>query len=401
MLTQREIRDALKFPKPDPYWRAEPLLGSCYGEEEVAAAVAAIREAMDVHQGFGFSAPPIPDFEQAFAKYCGCAYAVAVNSAGPGLDMVMRYLKLKPGDEVIVPSVNYQAAPPAVLGAGGQVVWGEIDPRPFQLDPADVEAKITPRTRAIFPVHMNGLSAPMDELIAAGMRHPNPEHGPIPVIGDAARACGGGYKGTRIGKKGLATIFSFHTMKNMTTLGEGGMVTTDDEEVQRYCRSVRMYGSEVEAWGTSNVMTKVQAAVGLVQLSKLAGFIASRRRLAHARTAMLEGVPEITPPYEPPDCEHSYYLYTCLVPEAWAGPKRDRLMQMMQEEYGIGCVIANRPVYLSRRILAEHTKGQRTPLSEKIAERLFCVSLHPSMSDDLNRYIAAALIRCVERLRKE
>ena len=116
-----------------------------------------------------FSAPPIPDFEQAFADYCGCRYAVAVNSAGPGLDMAMRSLKLQPGDEVIVPSVNYQAAPLAVVGAGGQVVWGEIDPRTFQLDPDDVAAKITPRTRAIFPVHMNGLSAPMDELIAVQM----------------------------------------------------------------------------------------------------------------------------------------------------------------------------------------------------------------------------------------
>ncbi|MBN2449536.1 MAG: DegT/DnrJ/EryC1/StrS family aminotransferase [Lentisphaeria bacterium] len=401
MLTERDVKEALRNPRPEPPWKAEPLLGSVYGEAEIQAAVDAIREAMDISRGFGFSASPIPEFEEAFARHCGCRYAVAVNSAGPGLDMAMRSLNLQPGDEVIVPSVNYQAAPLAVLGAGGQIVWGEIHPRTFQLDPEDVAAKLTPRTRAIFPVHMNGLSAPMDELMAVGSEHPHPVHGPIPVIGDAARACGGGYKGTRIGKKGLATVFSFHTMKNMTTLGEGGMVTTDDEAVHRYCRSVRMYGSEVEAWGTSNVMTKVQAAVGLVQLGRLDGLIASRRRLAHERTAMLEGLPEITPPYEPPDCEHSFYLYTCLVPEAWAGAKRDRLMQRMDEEYGIGCVIANRPAYLSRKILAEHTRGQKTPLSEAVTERLFCVSIHPAMTDAENRYIAAALIRCVEDLRRE
>ncbi len=400
MMTDQEITQALTFPKPTTVWKAEPLLGSIYGEEEVEAAVAAIREAMDIHKGFGFSAPPIPDFEQAFADYCGCRYAVAINSAGPGLDMVMRWLKLQPGDEVIVPSVNYPAAALAVYGAGGQVVWGEIDPRTFQLDPADVAAKITPRTRAIFPVHMNGLSAPMDELIEIGQRHPHPVHGPIPVIGDAARACGGGYKGTRIGKKGLATVFSFHTMKNMTTLGEGGMVTTDNEELATYCRSVRMYGGGVDAWGTSNVMTKVQAAVGLVQLRKLDSFIGARRRLAKARTAMLAGVPEIITPHEPADCEHSYYLYTCLVPEAWAGARRDRLMQMLQDDFAIGSVIANRPVYLGRKMLAEHTKGQRCPISEAVTERLFCVSLHPAMSNELNRYIAAAMIRCVERLRQ-
>jgi len=128
------------------------------------------------------------------------------------------------------------------------------------------------------------------------------------------------------------TVFSFHTMKNMTTLGEGGMVTTDDDDVQQYCRSVRMYGSGVEAWGTSNVMTKVQAAVGLVQLSKLDGFIDARHRLAEERHKMLAGLPEITIPYEPADCRHSFYLYTCLVCEAWAGEKRDRLIKMMDED---------------------------------------------------------------------
>jgi len=399
MLTEDEVKRALARGKPEPPWQTEPLLGGTYGEEEVEAAVAAIRDSMDISKGFGFSASPIPEFEQAFAAYVGCKHAVAVNSAGPGLDMAMRYLRLEPGDEVIVPSVNYQAAPLAVLGAGGQVVWGEINPRTFQLDPVDVAAKITSRTRAIFPVHMNGLSAPLDELIAVGRAQPHPRHGPIPVIGDAARACGGGYKGGRIGKNGLLTVFSFHTMKNMTTLGEGGMITTDDDEVERYCRAVRMYGGGVEAWGTSNVMTKVQAAVGLVQLGKLDGFIRARRRLALARHAMLDGLPEIAVPYEPPDCEHSYYLYTCLVCEAWAGEKRDALISMMAAEYGVGCGVANKPAYLSRQLLADHTRGQSTPLSKAIGERLLCVSLHPAMTEADNRYIAASLIRCVERLR--
>ncbi len=400
MMTPQEIHEALDRPKPNPPWRGEPLLGSIYGEEEIEAAVAAIREAMNIHEGFGFSAPPIPDFERAFAEYCGSKYAIALNSAGPGLDLVMRWLELKPGDEVIVPSLNYQAAPLAVMGAGGQVVWVEVDPLTLQLDPADVEAKMTPRTRAIFPVHMNGLSAPMDDLIEIGKRHPHPEHGPVPVIGDAARAAGGEYRGAKIGAKGLATVFSFHTMKNMTTLGEGGMITTDDPELDRYAHSVRMYGSEVEAWGTSNVMTKVQAAVGLVQLRKLDQFIDARRRLAQARTAMLEGLPEITPPVEPKDCKHSYYLYTCLVCEEWAGEKRDKLMQIMESEYAIQCVVANPPVYESRRLLAEHTRGQRTPKSEAVSRRILCVPIHPAMPEEDNRYIAAALIRSVETLRK-
>lgn len=399
MLSDKRIQEALKRPRFDPPWKAEPLLGGTYGEEEIEAAVAAIREASDISEGFGFSAPPIPDFEQAFAAYCGAKHAVAINSAGPGLDMAMRFLKLDPGDEVIVPAVNYQAAPLAVLGAGGQIVWGEIDPRTFELDPNDVEARITPRTRAIFPVHMNGLSAPMDDLIEVGRRHPHLKYGPIPVIGDAARACGGGYKDAKIGKKGLMTVFSFHTMKNMTTLGEGGMVTTDDDDVERFCRSVRMYGGEVEEWGTSNVMTKVQAAVGLVQLRKLDGFIEARRRLATARNEMLDGLDEIILPYEPADCAHSYYLYSCLVRKDWAGEKRDKLIEMMGEERGIGCVVANKPAYLTRKILRDHTPGQRLTLSEEIGERMICISLHPAMTDEENETIAASLIDCVRRLR--
>ena len=392
-------RNGILKKRPETLWVGEPLLGSSYGEEEIEAAVAAIRSAMDVTKGFGFTASPILEFENAFAQYVGTKHAVAVNSAGPGLDMAMRYLDLEPGDEVIVPAVNFVAAPLAVVGAGGQIVWGEVDPRTFQLDPNDVEKKITPRTRAIFPVHMNGLAAPMDDYFEIAKRHPHKKHGPLAVIGDAARACGGKYKGVPIGKHGLMTVFSFHTMKNMTTLGEGGMVTTDDDDVAAFCRSSRFYGGETDIWGTSNVLTMVQGAVGLVQLVKLDSFIASRRRLAALRTEMLEGVPEIVLPYEPNDCEHSYYLYTCLVREEWEGEKRDALMKMMDEEFNVRCLIANKPVYEVRPMLREHTAGQSLPVSESIGRRLFCVPIHPSMSDDDNAYIAASLIECVERLR--
>ena len=354
---------------------------------------------MGVSKGFGFSASPIPEFERAFAEYAGTKHAVAVNSAGPGLDMAMRYLNLQPGDEVIVPALNFAAAPLAVLGAGGQIVWGEVDPRTFQLDPDDVERRITPRTRAIFPVHMNGLSAPMDDLLEVAARHPHDRHGPPPVIGDAARACGGSYRDTRIGKKGLMTVFSFHTMKNMTTLGEGGMITTDDDDVESYCRSSRFYGNDPDVWGTSNVLTKVQAAVGLVQLSKLDWFIDARLRVAHERHALLNGVAEIALPYEPADCRHTFYLYTCLVAEDWAGPRRDKLMAMMDDVFGVQCALANKPAYQTRTLLREHTAGQALPLSESLGERIICVPIHPAMTEDDNEYIAAALIECIERLR--
>jgi dTDP-4-amino-4,6-dideoxygalactose transaminase len=399
MIDPSRRKKILSHDKPNPPWKGEPHLGSTYGEEEIEAAVAAIRDSMEVEKGFGFSASPIPEFEKAFAEFAGAKHAVSINSAGPGLDTAMRYLRLAPGDEVIVPAINFMAAPLAVYGAGGQIIWGEVDPRTFQLDPNDVERRISKRTRAIFPVHMNGLSAPMDDLIEIAHRHPHDTHGPLAVIGDGARACGGGYKGGKIGKKGLLNVFSFHTMKNMTTLGEGGMITTDEDSVEKFCRSSRFYGMEEEIWGTSNVMTKVQAAVGLVQLRKLDSFIADRRRVAFHRNQLLEGLSEITLPYEPPDAEHSYYLYTCLVSKEWAGEKRDKLVERMNEEFGAGCVVANKPVYQVRKLLREHTAGQILPLSEEIGERLFCVAIHPAMTEEQNEYIAASLIECVEGLR--
>ncbi|MBW7863125.1 MAG: DegT/DnrJ/EryC1/StrS family aminotransferase [Candidatus Hydrogenedentes bacterium] len=399
MMGQQERRALLRM-KPETLWEGEPRLGSAYGEEEIEAAVAAMRDSRDV--GRGFSGPEIAAFEEAFAAYAGTRHAVALNSCGPGLDLAMRMLDLQPGDEVIVPAINFVASPLAVAGAGGQVVWGEVDPATLQLDPNDVERRITPRTRAIFPVHMNGLAAPMDDFLELARRHPHEKHGPPAVIGDAARACGGEYKGEKLGKHGLLTVFSFHTMKNMVTLGEGGMVTTDDDDAARFIRSSRFFGfDDMERWGSSFVMTNVQAAVGLVQLRKLDGFIAARRRLARDRTEMLAGVPELTLPHEPPDCLHTYYLYTCLVCREWAGETRDRLMRIMDERFGVRLLVANRPAYEAHAYLRRHTAGQSLPLSEELGARLFCIPTHPAMSDEDNRYIAAAIIECVETLRGE
>jgi len=398
MMTEKEIREALSIPCPR--WEAEPLLGGIYGEEELAAVTEAIQSSMDFRNGFGFSAEPIIAFEKAMAEYVGVAEAITVNSCGPGLDIVMRSLNMQPGDEVIVPSINYDAAPLSVLGAGGTVVWAESRPSDYMLDPAEVERKITPRTRAIFPVHIHGLSAPMDDYLAIAERHPHPVYGPAKVIGDAARAVGGDYHGTKVGKKGWASVYSFHTMKNMTTLGEGGMIVTDDLELAKYARGVRMYGRFTDAWGTSNVMTKIQAAVGLVQLKKLDSFIAGRRRVAFERNQLLSGVPELGLPSDPECREHTFYLYPLTMNSDWAGEKRDKIIEMMRDRFSIVCWVANPPIYTVNSYVARKC-GCTTPLSEEYAKHILCVPIHPAMTTDENRHIAAALLRCIEELRQE
>jgi len=177
------------------------------------------------------------------------------------------------------------------------------------------------------------------------------------------------------------------------------MITTDDPELHRRLRAIRMWGDDTEEWGGNYKLTKIQAAVGLVQLGRLDEMNALRYERARQRTEMLQDVPELTLPSEPPGYKHTYYLYTCLVPREWAGEKRDRVMQILQERYGVGSLVLNRPTYLSRPFVRRNTLGQSLPISEELGERLFCPSLHPLMSKQDNEYIAAAIDAAVEATR--
>ena len=392
--------EILSLGRPTANWEAEPMLGGWYTEEEIDAVVKAIRSSMDWTVGFGFYCDEIVEFEERFAGYCGTEYAVSITSAGAGLEMAMMALDLQPGDEVISPAINFWAADYAIIGQGAKLVFCEVDPETLCADPADVEKRITPNTRAINVTHMNGLSADMDAIVEVAERNPHPQYGPLKVIGDAARACGGEYKGTKIGKKGSMTFFSFHTMKLMTTLGEGGMITTDDPALHQRLRAIRMWGAETDGWGANYKMTKIQAAVGLVQLRRLDEMNGRRYEVGKQRTELLQDIPELTLLVEPPGYKHTYYVYTCLVPPQWAGEKRDRLMAMLKEDYGVGCGVLNPPTYL-RPFVRKHTEGQRLPLSEELGARIFCPSLHPLMSAEDNEYVAAAIPDAVQRVGKE
>ncbi|MBM4079144.1 MAG: DegT/DnrJ/EryC1/StrS family aminotransferase [Planctomycetes bacterium] len=384
-------RDKSSFPPLPP-------LGGWYTEEEVEAVTRALRESMDWRVGFG--GKEIAEFEAAFARYCDVKHALALNSCGTGLDIAMMCLDLKPGDEVISPAITFKATHLAILGQGAKLVLCETDPRTFNLDPADVERRMTPRTRAILAVHNNGLSAFMDDLQAVAERHPHPQHGPAKVIGDAARAVGATYKGTRVGKMGWMNIFSFQTTKNMTTLGEGGLITTDDPEVARRTQAYRSFGGGTDLWGTNYRMTKLQAAAGIVQLRRLDEMNARRVDRARRLTARLQAIPELTTPWEPPNCGHIYYGYTLLVPADWAGPRRDKLCAILKDESGVGTVVMNDVTPTQHPLIKRHVEGQHTPVSDLTGKRLFCVSLHPLMTDDDLDYIAQSLAEAVGRVRR-
>jgi len=194
------------------------------------------------------------------------------------------------------------------------------------------------------------------------------------------------------------TVYSFHTQKNMTTLGEGGAVITDDPRVAARLRDIRQFGG-AEGWGTNYKMTKVQAAVGSVQISRLASFVASRRRLAARRDELLCEIDEIELPQVVPGGTHTYYLYTILVQPQWAGRQRDALMSVLRERFAVDTVIANPPCHTEIPFLRNHVGELRLPVSEDLARRLLCLPMHPAMSNHDNEYICAAVWEAVEAVR--
>jgi perosamine synthetase len=380
-------------------------LGGWYGQEEMDAIREVFEAGAHYWAGFG-GAPYVSRFEQEFADYVGTKYALAVNSCGTGLDLVMKILDLEPGDEVITTPITYIATTHAILAAGGTPVFADIGDGTFNIDPEDVERKMTPRTRAILPVHNNGLSVDMDALLEIAERHPHPKHGPVPVFGDAARAAGAGYKDTKVGKKGAANVFSFQTSKNMTTLGEGGMITTDEDWVARRTRRLHSFGwdrwegeSVLAEPGFNYRMTGIQAAVGSVQLAKLDQMNEKRRERAAKLTALLqEAAPGIQTPIEPDGYTHIYYGYTVMVPKEWAGEMRDRFIERMQQDFKVGGVVMNFAVtkYPMLRKLGYDPKD--TPRALEHGDRLFCLPLHPLLTDQDLEYIAAAVGETFDRM---
>lgn len=385
--------------RPEVDWDGEPVLGSIWGEEEIRAAEQAIRASMDYTRGFAYICPEIDGFEREVASYVGAASALSINGAGTGLDMAVRCLDLEPGDEVICPSINFRSAPMAILDRGGRWVPCEVSEETLQADPEDIERRITPRTRALLPVHMNGGPAEIDAYAEIAARHAHPRHGPLKVIYDGARSLGARYRGRPIGGDGWMTVWSFHTKKNITTLGEGGALTTNDGVLLDRLKRIRIFGGDSE-WGSNYKLSKVQAAVGSVQLAKLDGFLAARRRLASRRDELLRGREEISLPKTVEGGDHTYYLYTLLVAADWAGEKRDRVLRILRERYQVRTVIANPPCHTTHAYLRRHTAQTRLPRSEAIGARLFCLPIHPAMSDADNEYLCAALCQTLDDVRK-
>lgn len=310
----------------------------------------------------------ISDFEAQFADYCGAKYGIACANGTVAMHLAMATLGLEPGDEVIIPTFTMIATANAVTYCGARPVLVDMEPEYWQMDLNQVEAKITPRTKAIVPVHIYGHPTDMDPLLDLARKHG------IMVIEDAAEAHGAEYKGRRAGGLGDAAGFSFYGNKIITT-GEGGMVTTSNRDIARLAWNLRdhAFSHERHFWhkfvGFNYRMTNLQAAVGLAQVEQLDSFVAARRQHALEYNRRLDTVPGIRTPAEASWAKNVYWMYGIMVDEDEYGMNRDQLRKALADR-GVETRTFFIPMHC-QPVYWQQFLGQRYPVAEELCRRGF------------------------------
>jgi len=371
--------------------------GSIYGLEEAVAMMECLRD----------NAPTcdrrVREFEEAFARYSGTRYARAVTSGTAALLMAMVAIDVGEGDEVITTPLT-----------GARIIFADVDPRTLNIDPGAIEDKITPRTKAVVPVHLYGQPCDMDPIMELAEKHG------FYVVEDAAHAPGAEYRGRKAGSIGHVGCFSFHEQKNMSTLGEGGMVITNDEglyeRVSLYrSHCTRVYGGSLKYlpidegrlpmrgrfwWqdfddvGYNVRMTEMQAAVGLVQLRKLDTLNERRRRNAAYLSDKLKDIPGITVPYIAPDVKHVFHLYAIQIDWDAFGMDKTEFMRRMRDDYGIKVGTHYIPINWSTAYKKRgHGEGE-CPIAEEAFWRIITLPIHPRLDRSDLDYMVEAIVNC-------
>lgn len=338
---------------------AKPMIGP-----EEKQAVLEVLDSGIIAQG-----PRVKAFEEAFAAMCGVEHAIATTSGTTALHTSLLAHGIGAGDEVVTSPFTFIASANSVLYVGGRPVFVDIDPLTFNIDPSQIEAAITDRTKAIMPVHLFGLSCNMDPILDIAARH----H--LIVIEDACQSHGASYKGKKAGSFGTGT-FSLYPTKNITS-AEGGMITTDDAKIAESCRVIRQHGMRRRYYhdelGFNFRMTDVHAAIGLAQLHKLEQFNRIRQENAKYLSEHLRGV---SVPLIPEGYEHVFHQYTIRVP----GGRRDALLAYLGEcEVGTG-VYYPVPIHQQTFYVNELGYRQTLPEAEKAAQEVLSLPVHPALT---------------------
>jgi len=353
--------------------------------------------------------PKTKRFEREFAEAVGVPYAIAVNSATAALHLALDAIGLKPGDEVIVPVYTFTASAEVVVYCHARPVFVDVDPVTCNLDPTQLEAAITPHTRAIMVVHIAGLPAEMDDILAVARAHN------LAVIEDAAHAFPASYRGRMIGTIGDMTAFSFYATKTLAT-GEGGMLTTSNPAYAERAAIMSLHGISRDAWkrytaegswyyevidaGFKYNMPDVAAAIGLPQLARRTWLLERRRAIAARYTAAFSQWPELETPPDPPHVEHAWHLYMLRLRPERLSITRDDFIRALTEAK-IGTSVHFIPLHLHPYY---RTTYQLTPEDFPVAldtyQREISLPIYPGMTDDDVADVIAAVEEIVRAHRR-
>jgi len=388
------LNDGVKVKVPYSF------MGSIYDEDEEQALLHVLR------QDSLTAGPQVASFQKEFASYLGVKHGFATTSCTTAMHVAAQAFGIGAGDEVIITPNTFIATTLAILKEGGIPIYADIDPKTYNIDPKEVEKKVSPKTKAIFVVHYAGQMCDMDPIMEVARAHG------LYVLEDCAHAHGSQYKGRNAGTIGDAGAFSFHSLKNMT-MGEGGMITANRDELVpkiELLRNMNIKGWENQKyywlpshfdvidvdgkWGVNYRMNEFQAALGRAQLRKLDMMVGKRREFGRYVNEGIAGIKGITPVYEDPNCFHSYHLYTLCVEPEELGASRDEFLRCLYFEEGVQGILHYQPNYdftgVKKYLEERGYGGQFCPIADKFFyRREMNLPIHPRLTlDDADKMIA-------------
>lgn len=354
-------------------------------ESEIEEIVQTLRS------GWIGTGPKVARFEEEFKKYVGAEYAIAVASCTAGLHLSVIALGIGAGDEVIVPSMTFAATANAVIHSGAKPVFVDVDPLTATIDVEDVKRKITPRTKAIIPVHFGGYACDVEAIRKVA------DDNNLYVIHDTAHALETEYNGVKIGNYSDISSYSFYVTKNLTT-AEGGMITTNNEEVANKIKIYALHGMTKDAWkrfsddgykhyqiifpGFKYNMTDIQASMGIHQLSRVERLYKRRKEIWERYHHELKNLPLILPPDPPAHIRHGHHLFTVLIDVARTTVTRDELMQRLHQ-MNIGTGVHYIALHLHPYYQSEYGyKNGDFPNAEFISDRTLSIPFSAKLTDE-------------------
>jgi dTDP-4-amino-4,6-dideoxygalactose transaminase len=373
------------------------------GEDEVRSVVETLRS------GWLTTGPKVKRFEEDFARYLGCTHAVAVNSGTAALHLALEAIGIREGDDVLIPAMTFAATAEVVIYFKANPVLVDCQPDTLNLDPVQIERAITPKTKAIIPVHMGGQPCKMDQILELA-RHHN-----LKVIEDAAHALPAAYQGKKVGIIGDITCFSFYATKTITT-GEGGMATTENADWANRMRMMSLHGISLDAWdrytdkgswyyeimrpGYKYNMTDIAAALGIEQLKRCDQFWQARRRVASRYHEAFADLPEIRRPACVPDIQHAWHLYVIQLNLERLRIDRQEFIKALKSQ-NIGTSVHFIPLHLHP--FYRDTFGYQPadfPQATAAFERIVSLPIYPGMTEADVRDVIVAVRKLIRDYRR-